>query len=201
MDLDTCYWQNCPRRSVSDRVTSSTYLQRLQPNWVDPWLHIWMLIMNKNNIVSREYKYRFWMWIDLIKTWTDIDFLNFAPVGKTIVTVMPSTAKIFERIIHMQMTKHFESFFYAYLFAYSKFLSCPTALLALTEAHWRAELDRRKVVGAVLIDHRKAFDCVPHDLIIDKLNFHVLEDNSFSLLRSYLSSRYQWLKLGNTFST
>lgn len=90
----------------------------------------------------------------------------------------------------MQLTEHFESIFHEYLFAYRKFHSCPTALLALTE-DWRSELDKHNIIATVAIDLSKAFDCLLHDLLLDKVNFCGLEKNSVSLLRSYLSSRYQ----------
>ena len=65
----------------------------------------------------------------------------------------------------------------------------------------RAELDKRKVIGAVAIDLSKAFDCLPHELLLEKLKFYGVSDNSVALLRSYLSCRYQRVKLGHTFST
>ena len=74
-----------------------------------------------------------------------------------LVTVLPAFAKVFEKIIHMQMTEHFETIFHDYMFSYRKFHGCPAALLTLTE-DWRAELDKRKVIGAVAIDLSKAFD-------------------------------------------
>ena len=40
-----------------------------------------------------------------------------------------------------------------------------------------------------------------NDLILGKLEFHGLSAKSISLLRSYLSSKYQRVKLGNTFSS
>ena len=96
----------------------------------------------------------------------------------------------------MQMTEHFELIFHDYMFAYRKFHGCPAALLTLTE-DWRAELDNRKVIGAVAIDLSKAFDC----LLLEKLKFYGVNDNSVALLRNYLSCRYQRVKLGHTFST
>ena len=107
---------------------------------------------------------------------------------------------MFDKIIHMQMTEHFESIFRDYMFAYRKFHGCPTALLTLTE-DWRAELDKSKVIGVVAIDLSKAFDCLPHELFLEKLKFYGVNDNSVALLRSYLSCRYQRVKLGHTFST
>ena len=124
-----------------------------------------------------------------------LDKKNFRPV-----TVLPAFAKVFEKIIHMQITEHFESIFHDYMFAYRKFHGCPAALLTLTE-DWRAELDKRKVIGAVAIDLSKAFDCLPHELLLEKLKFYGVSDNSVALLRSYLSCRYQRVKLGHTFST
>ena len=122
-----------------------------------------------------------------------LDKKNFRPV-----TVLPAFAKVFEKIIHMQMTEHFELIFHDYMFAYRKFHGCPAALLTLTE-DWRAELDNRKVIGAVAIDLSKAFDCLPHELLLEKLKFYGV--NSLALLRNYLSCRYQRVKLGHTFST
>lgn len=56
--------------------------------------------------------------------------------------------------------------------------SCPTALLALTE-DWRAELDKHKIIGTVAIDLSKALDCLPHDLLLEKLNFYGREKIPF----------------------
>ena len=64
---------------------------------------------------------------------------------------------MFEKIIHVRMTEHFESIFYDYMFAYRKFHVCTAALLTLTE-DWRAELDKRKVIRAVVIDLSNVFD-------------------------------------------
>ena len=67
---------------------------------------------------------------------------NYRPI-----TVLPAFSKVFERILHIQMSKHFEFILDKYMFAYRKFHGCPAALLTLTE-QWKAELDKHNVIGA-----------------------------------------------------
>ena len=42
---------------------------------------------------------------------------------------------------------------------------------------WRERLDNNYIVGAILMDLSKAFDCIPQDLIITKLAAYSLEIN------------------------
>ena len=51
------------------------------------------------------------------------------------------------------------------------------------------------MVGAILMDLSKAFDCMPHDLLIAKLLAYGLNQNSASLLGDYLSNRKQRVKI------
>ena len=51
------------------------------------------------------------------------------------------------------------------------------------------------------MDLSKAFDCLPHDLIIAKLHAYGLDHDSLRLIRSYLSNRHQRIKLDSVFSS
>ena len=51
------------------------------------------------------------------------------------------------------------------------------------------------------MDLSKAFDCLPHDLIIEKLKAYGVSDSSCRLMASYLSNRTQRVKIGKVVSS
>ena len=62
-------------------------------------------------------------------------------------------------------------------------------------------LDEKKVVGGVLTDLSKAFDCLPHDLMIAKLHAYGFERSALKFVHSYLTERTQRTKVdGDTSS-
>ena len=84
----------------------------------------------------------------------------------------------------------------------SNFLSayiCQHVLLRLIET-WRKCLDENNLVGAILMDLSKAFDCLPHDLLIAKLEAYGVTNNALKLILSYLSQRKQYVKNGGSLS-
>ena len=74
------------------------------------------------------------------------------------------------------------------------------ALLNLLK-NWQKTLDKSGVIGTVLMDLSKAYDCLPHDLLIAKLAAYGFEDSATSLISDYLSKRYQRVKIGSVFSS
>ena len=74
------------------------------------------------------------------------------------------------------------------------------ALIRLVE-NCRAGLDNKNIVGMVLMDLSKAYDCLPHDLLIAKLEAYGFGTNSQRLLYSYLTARRQRVKINSTYSS
>ena len=82
--------------------------------------------------------------------------------------------------------------FYNKQFGFRKRHSTTHAIIALTEKVSMA-LDTGKTVGGVFIDLKKAFDCVSHDILLNKLYAYGIRDNLMQCFKSYLSARSQYV--------
>ena len=53
----------------------------------------------------------------------------------------------------------------------------------------------------VMIDLKKAFDTVYYERLLLKLNNYGIRGNAYDLLKSYLTNRYQYVRINNNSST
>ena len=124
-----------------------------------------------------------------------LDKENYRPVS-----ILPIISKVCERAMHNQLSEFFDNIFHPSLAAFRKGFGCQSTLLRLLE-DWRKALDNHQFAAAILMDLSKAFDCLPHDLLIEKLRAYGLAPDAVSLLSSYLSDRVQQVRLGSHTST
>ena len=89
-------------------------------------------------------------------------------------------SKIYERFIHDCLSSYAKSFLSKFISAYRKSYSSNHVLLRLIE-NWKKSLDNKNFVGTVLMDLSKAFDCVPHDLLVAKLHAYGLSKEELLL--------------------
>ena len=106
------------------------------------------------------------------------------------VNLLITVSKVFERILCDQLNEFFEKVLRTFLSAYRKGHNCQHFVLRLTE-HWRQALDNGHISGTVAMDLSKAFDWMPHALLIAKLHAYGLSDDACNMVISYLKDRHQ----------
>ena len=112
---------------------------------------------------------------------------NFRPVS-----ILYTFLKICEKVLKQQLTQRLDKTLSVFIAAYRQKFGTQYVLIRLVE-DWRSN---DYLVGAILMDLSKAFDCIPHDLPIAKL--HAYED-ALVLIYSYLKRRKQCVRINNTY--
>jgi hypothetical protein len=105
----------------------------------------------------------------------------------------------FENDIEAQLVNYFENIFNPFLAAFRSDFGWQSTLLPVIE-DWKHALDNNEYLAAILMEILKAFDCLPHDLLLLKLNAYGLSKSSLDLLYSYLTNRKQCVKLNQNLS-
>ena len=116
------------------------------------------------------------------------------------VSILPLISKVYERLIYNQLSEYSESFLSHVLCGFRKAHSTQNALFKLFQS-WQKKLDNGGFVGTILMDLCKAYDCIPHELLIAKLKFCGIGNKSLRLLLDYLTNRKQITKIGSSFSS
>ena len=98
------------------------------------------------------------------------------------------------------MSQYFEEIISKYQCGFRKGHSAQHALISLLEK-WRYNVDQGRMFGALLTDLSKAFDCLPHDIIIAKLNAYGFDMKALNFIYDYLRNRKQRTKIDNAYSS
>ena len=99
---------------------------------------------------------------------------NYRPVS-----MLNTFSKIYERYIHDSLIPYINKCLSEFVAAYRKSYSSSHVLIRLVE-NWKKELDNKKYVGAILMDLSKAFDCIPHELFIAKMDAYGFSKNALT---------------------
>ena len=66
---------------------------------------------------------------------------------------------------------------------------------------WRKTVNNCGAFGALFTDLSKTFDCLPHELLIAKLDPYGFDSNALDLVNSYPSNRKQIVKMNGKYSS
>ena len=113
------------------------------------------------------------------------------------VSVLKTFSTVIELAIFDQLTKHANHFLSIFVSTYRTMCDTQDVLIRLLE-EWREQLDHKKIVGTVLLDLSKVFDCIPPDFLIARLNAYGFDKNTVTLLFSY---RKQSVRIKTSYSS
>ena len=100
------------------------------------------------------------------KSKDDLDNENFRPIN-----ILPCISKIFENVYHEQLCHFFCGILSSSLAAYRRNCGCHHVLTKLIQ-DCKCALNNGEYVGMILMDLSKAFDCLPHRLLLCKLRYY-----------------------------
>lgn len=124
------------------------------------------------------------------------DINNYRPIS-----ILPTLSKLIEKFIKKHLTLYLNRFELLHQFqsGFRTGHSTETALTLMTE-RWLNAINEGKIIGTVMVDFRKAFDLVDHELILKKLSYYKCGENFISLMKSYLNNRTQLVSINGTAS-
>ena len=122
---------------------------------------------------------------------------NYRPIS-----LLPIINKLLERHYHHLITDHLKEHrpLSNKQWGFQPGKSIVTSLLSVTN-EWFQALEKGMEVGAVFFDLRKAFDTVPHQLLLEKLVNYGFDQNIITWVCSYLTGRKQHIVCGGESSS
>lgn len=121
---------------------------------------------------------------------------NFRPIS-----LVPIISKVFETVLKGQITTHLENsnILYCNQFGFRSKKSTNDAVSLLINKIVDGQ-EQNKYVGVTFCDLQKAFDCVSHNILMEKLRLLNFSELSCHLINSYLSNRKQFTCINTSIS-
>ena len=122
---------------------------------------------------------------------------NYRPISK-----VPTISKLIEKLLKYRILSFMISsnVLSPYQFGFQSGLSTQDAILFSTEKIYEYLNQFLSIIG-IFIDYSKAFDTVNTNILIRKLHASGIRGLPLQLFSSYLSDRWQAVKIGNTISS
>ena len=113
---------------------------------------------------------------------------NYRPIS-----LLSAISKIFEKVMLNQLITYFDShaLLYESQYGFKKNHSTELAALELAD-NIIGEMDKGRNPFCIFIDLSKAFDCLNHGILLEKLKHYGVSGNALMLLADYLKNRAQY---------
>jgi len=171
--------------------TSTRTLKLSAPYIISPLTYICNAILN-TGIFRDRLKYAIIKPI-LKKKGDDQDITNCRPVS-----LLTSFSKVIEKLIYARLLDHIttHSILVNEQYGFRTWHLTEQASFSLINNILTATNNNLKI-GGIFCDLQKAFHCVNHKILLDKLEFYGIEGKFKTLIESYLTCRYQKVILNN----
>lgn len=115
------------------------------------------------------------------------------------ISLIPTFSKIFEKIVLQRLICHLEQnkLITSQQHGFLKGRSTTTALIQLTE-HVIDQLENGSLVTSLFLDFSKAFDCLNHNQLLQKLQALGIKGKTAQWFCSYLNNRQQLVEIVDT---
>ena len=118
---------------------------------------------------------------------------NYRPVS-----ILPILSKVYEKCFYKQIENYMENILSNFQCGFVKGFNAQQCLIGMIEKAKRI-MDKGGHFSALLTDLSKAFDCLPHDLLIAKLDAYGFKNDALYLIFNYLNNREQSVKTNSSF--
>jgi len=122
---------------------------------------------------------------------------NYRPIS-----VLPIISKVLETTISQQMTSYFKEhrLFCHEQYGYKQNSSTELAALDLIDRVIE-QLNKHLLPINFYLDLSKAFDSIDHEILLSKLKYYGFTNPAIGLIENYLTDRYQYVSIENTYSS
>ena len=94
-----------------------------------------------------------------------------------------------------QISSYFDSIFHPCVSGFRKGYGCKTVLVNMIQSI-KCSLYKGNIVCCILMDLIRAFDCIPHKLLISKFKAYGVSVSACDVITNYLKDRRQRVKIG-----
>ena len=169
---------------------SSRILKISAPYIVSPLTYIFNQIFRVGKFPDRM---KFSIVRPLHKKGSTKELANYRPIS-----LLTTFSKVLEKLMYIRLYSYLEEhkILSKDQFGFRESLSTCSATFALINSILLA-FEKNNLVGGLFCDIHKAFDCVNHEILLTKLEYHGVSNTSNKLIRSYLNDRYQRVQITN----
>ena len=114
------------------------------------------------------------------------------------INMLPPYEAVLERVVKTQLINHIlnNNILVDQQSGFREFHSCETALNLMLD-NWKSEIDNKKVVVAVFLDFKRAFETIDREILLKKLRIYGIRGNELQWFKDYLQGRQQYTKINN----